>query len=194
MLMRIGWRRPGLVVVVAASLLAGCSGDDAETSSATPEGASPAVTSTAAPSGGGGGGGGGGTGGGTGGGSGQAAATPEVGDVILTVRLADGSAVEWTLDRVRAELPEASMVLDGDAQTGVLLQDLLAASGVTDWTRIEVGGRSEGRAFEVGLTVTPGEIDEGWILDISNRGTLKLAADDLSRQKWVRDVNEIVVE
>lgn len=40
----------------------------------------------------------------------------------------------------------------------------------------------------------PDEVDEGWILDISNRGMLKLAADDLSRQKWVRDVNEIVVE
>jgi hypothetical protein len=50
---------------------------------------------------------------------------------------------------------------------------------------------SEGRVMEVALDVAAADVDETWILDVSNRGTLKLAAPDLPRERWVRDVGEI---
>jgi hypothetical protein len=49
----------------------------------------------------------------------------------------------------------------------------------------------EGRVYEVGLDISSSEVDDGWILDVTNKGTLKLAAVDLPRQNWVRDVGEI---
>jgi hypothetical protein len=72
-----------------------------------------------------------------------------------------------------------------------LLLDVLAASGVADWTVGEALGLGEGRTFEVSVEFSVDDVDEGWILDVTNRGTLKLASDDLPKQQWVRDVAEL---
>jgi hypothetical protein len=45
--------------------------------------------------------------------------------------------------------------------------------------------------IEVALDIDAATVDEAWVLDVTNRGTLKLAAPDLPRQQWVRDVGEI---
>jgi len=60
-----------------------------------------------------------------------------------------------------------------------------------DWESGEVLGSGEGRVFEVKLDVSSSEVDDGWILDVTKQGTLKLASADLARQEWVRDVGEI---
>ena len=52
-------------------------------------------------------------------------------------------------------------------------------------------GMGEGRTFEVGLDIAAVDVDQDWVLDVTNRGTLKLAAEGLARQQWVRDVGEI---
>lgn len=49
----------------------------------------------------------------------------------------------------------------------------------------------EGRVFEVSLPIAAAEVDAGWVLDVTNQGTLKLASVDIPRGQWVRDVGEI---
>ena len=112
-------------------------------------------------------------------------------DVVL--RVVDGSTVarDWTLDDLEAEIPFTEIVVDDDAQNGPLLVDVIAASGIDGWETGQVLGMSEGRIIEVELDIESSQVDETWVFDVTNRGTLKLASPDLPRQQWVRDVGEI---
>jgi hypothetical protein len=116
---------------------------------------------------------------------------PPAGDVVLRVVVDNAVARDWTLGDLEAEVPFAETVVEGDKQTGPLVVDVIAASGVEGWEKAEVLGMSEGRVIEVTLDIDAATIDDTWILDVTNRGTLKLAAPDLPRQQWVRDVGEI---
>jgi hypothetical protein len=116
---------------------------------------------------------------------------PPADDVVLRVIMDDALAADWTLDSLEEAVPFMEMDIDGDTQNGPRLLDVLEASGVEDWENAQVIGMGEGRTFEVGLDITAAETDASWILDVTNRGTLKLAAEGLSRQQWVRDVGEI---
>jgi hypothetical protein len=116
---------------------------------------------------------------------------PPADDVVLRVIVEDTLAADWTLDSLEESVPFTEMDIDGDIQNGPRLLDVLEASGVDEWETAQVIGMGEGRTFEVGLDIAAAETDESWILDVTNRGTLKLAAQDLSRQQWVRDVGEI---
>ena len=113
--------------------------------------------------------------------------------IILTVYVADEAVAVWTLDALRTEVEFVTLVIDGDEQSGPRLLDVLAASGITDWETAEVLGKGEGRSFDIGIEVRADDVDEGWVLDVTKRGTLKLAAADLPREQWVRDAGEIRV-
>ncbi len=112
-------------------------------------------------------------------------------DVVL--RVVDGYTVarDWTLAELEAEVPFREIVVDDDAQTGPRLIDVIAASGVDGWETGQVLGMSESRVFEVGLDIDAATVDDTWVFDVTNRGTLKLAAPDLPREMWVRDVGEL---
>lgn len=116
---------------------------------------------------------------------------PPADDVVLRVIVSDEVAADWTLAALEESVEFAELDIDGDTQNGPRLLDVLEASGVDGWETAEVIGMGEGRTFEVGLDITAAEADEGWVLDVTNRGTLKLAAEALARQQWVRDVGEI---
>ena len=128
-----------------------------------------------------------------GGGSTDGAPTldPPAEGVVLRVIVGDALAADWTLAGLEESVSFAELDIDGDTQAGPRLLDVLAASGVENWQTAEVIGMGEGRTFEVGLDITAADADENWILDVTNRGTLKLAAETLDRELWVRDVGEI---
>jgi hypothetical protein len=111
--------------------------------------------------------------------------------VVLRIVAGGEVARDWTLVELQAEVPFAEIEVEGDTQTGPTLLSAIAASGVGDWDSAEVLGMSEGRVLEVSLDIRAADVDDSWILDVSNRGTLKLAAAGLERQRWVRDVGEI---
>jgi len=111
--------------------------------------------------------------------------------VVLTVFVADEVAAEWTLEGLRSEVEFVTLTIDGDEQSGPRVLDVLAASGVTDWEIAEVLGKGESRSFDIGIEVRADDVGEGWVFDVTNRGTLKLAAADLPREQWVRDAGEI---
>jgi len=116
---------------------------------------------------------------------------PPADDVVLRVTVGGEIAADWTLERLEYNTTIYTLTLDGDEQSGPLLLEVLAVSGVVDWDSMEAIGLSEGRTAEVSLFVNSSEVNETWILDISNQGTLKLAAENLPREKWVRDVAEL---
>ena len=118
-------------------------------------------------------------------------AEPPSEDVVLRIVLDGEVAVDWTLAALEEEIAFTDLAIDGDSQSGPLLVDVLAASGVEEWTSGEVFGMGEGRVFEVSLPIVSSEVDAGWVLDVTNQGTLKLAPAELPREQWVRDVGEI---
>lgn len=112
-------------------------------------------------------------------------------DVVLRIVVGGEVARDWTLTEIEADVPFVEIVIEGDTQTDPTLLPTIAASGVRDWDMAEVLGMSEGRVVEVALDIRAADVDDSWILNVSNRGTLKLAAEGLERQRWVRDVGEI---
>ena len=116
---------------------------------------------------------------------------PPAEGVVLRVVVDGKVAVDWTLADLEADVPFVDLVIDGDEQNGPLLTAVLAASGVSEWESGEVIGMGEGRIFAVGLDISVAEINDGWIFDVTNKGSLKLASADLPREQWVRDVGEI---
>jgi hypothetical protein len=112
-------------------------------------------------------------------------------DVVLRVVVDDEVAKDWTLAELEAETVFVDIAIEDDTQSGPLLRDVIVASGVDDWDTAEVLGMSEGRVIAVGLDIDSSSVDETWVFDVTNRGTLKLAAAELAREHWVRDVGEI---
>jgi hypothetical protein len=112
-------------------------------------------------------------------------------DVVVRVVVGDEVAADWTLAALEESVAFTEITIDGDSQNGPRLLDVFAASGVEEWETAQVIGMGEGRTFEVGLDIVAADVDQSWILDVTNRGTLKLAAEGLPRQQWVRDVGEI---
>jgi len=118
-------------------------------------------------------------------------ATVEPGTLLRVLR--DGETLRvWTLEELLA-LPQQEVEIDGDVQNGPWLRDVLAASNVGEWTRATVVGAGEGRAFGIEVEIESGPAD-GYILDITRRGTAKLAGLDLARERWVRDMTEIRID
>lgn len=113
------------------------------------------------------------------------------GGTVIRIVVGGDEAASWSLGELERTVTFVDVEIDGDSQSGPRLVDVLAAAGVDDWEVGEVLGKGEGRSFDVGLEISASEVDEGWVLDVSNRGTLKLAAAELPRQEWVRDVAEI---
>ncbi|MDJ0923955.1 MAG: hypothetical protein QNJ77_05285 [Acidimicrobiia bacterium] len=121
----------------------------------------------------------------------ESAEAPPAEDVVLRIVVGDEIVRDWTLAELEQEVPTAEITVDGDIESGPSLLGVVAASGVDDWRSAEVLGMSEGRVVAVALEIDASEVDDTWVLDVTNRGTLKLAAIDLPRQQWVRDVAEI---
>lgn len=109
----------------------------------------------------------------------------------MTIFVADEAVATWTIESLQAAVDFVTLTIDGDEQSGPRVLDVLAASGVTEWETAEVLGKGEGRSFDVGVTISATEVDAEWVFDVTNRGTLKLAAAELPREQWVRDAGEI---
>lgn len=72
-------------------------------------------------------------------------------------------------------------------QNGPSVRSILDAAGAIGAISVRVEGRDPAQ------TLTAGELDDQTILGFTKRHTLKLAGARLSRDRWVRDVTELVV-
>jgi hypothetical protein len=91
---------------------------------------------------------------------------------VLQVITPEGKAVAFTLDDLAA-LPLHRTTLEGKIQEGPLLLDVLHAAGVTAFTKVVLTG-SRGPVFV--NTVTADQVDDQFLLDFTNHGTVKVAS------------------
>jgi hypothetical protein len=110
--------------------------------------------------------------------------------VVVVIR--GGDVLErFTMDDIRA-FEMARVEVLGKTEEGPTLLTVLEAAGVDDFSRVHIGGM--GIRDDGSITLTRAEVTDEVLLDIANRGTVKVVGPDISWDDRVRDVTEIVVE
>lgn len=98
----------------------------------------------------------------------------------------DGSAVMFTVEDVKA-LPLAQYMTEGKVEEGPKLLDVLARAGVDEFSEVVISGPKSSQ------TLTRAQVDDRTVLDLTNRGTVKLATPAIAKADWVKDVDLILV-
>ena len=106
---------------------------------------------------------------------------------LLEVIATDGSSVGITLDDLNG-LPQAQINVDGRVEEGPRLFDVLRFAGVSEFTQVTLTGSSSP------VTLTSEQVDDNTILDITNRGTVKLASTYVPKPDWTKDITLITVK
>ncbi|MDO8847318.1 MAG: hypothetical protein Q7W51_02870 [Coriobacteriia bacterium] len=110
--------------------------------------------------------------------------------VVVVIR--DGEVLEqFTMDDIR-DFDMATIEVLGKIEEGPTLLAVLEAAGVTDFERVHIGGM--GIRDDGSIVLTRAEVTDEVLLDIANRGTVKVVGPDIAWEDRVRDVTEIVVE
>jgi hypothetical protein len=109
-------------------------------------------------------------------------------DVQLVVQDNHRVLDRFTLSRLE-QLPQVQVAPPQShrVQQGPSVRSILDAAGATGVISVRVEGRDPAQ------TLTAGELDDRTILGFTKRHTLKLTGAKLSRDQWVRDVTELVV-
>lgn len=103
----------------------------------------------------------------------------------------DVELARFDVDGLR-ELGVQRLTIQGKPEEGPTLLSVLDAAGVDGFDRVSIGGwgiRDDGA-----IVLTSAEIDEQVLLDIANRGTVKVVGPDIAWEDRVRDITTIVVE
>lgn len=108
-------------------------------------------------------------------------------DTLLKIIRADGSTFDVTVDAIKT-LSVAQVTAEGRVEEGPLLKDVLALAGVTEFTEVTLTGSASP------VTLTFEQVDENTILDLTNRGTLKLASTYVPKENWTKDISQITVK
>ncbi|MCV7386247.1 hypothetical protein H7K14_20780 [Mycolicibacter longobardus] len=97
---------------------------------------------------------------------------------------------EFDLARL-GELPQTEITTPqsrgNPVQRGPTVRAVLDAAGATDVRSVRFEGSDPAQ------TLTAAELSDRVVLSFTRRDTLKLAGVDLDRDRWVRDVNTVVV-
>lgn len=117
----------------------------------------------------------------------SACGAPAAPQVLFQIVKPDSTKFAVTLDAVKA-LPLTQITVEGKAQEGPKLADILALAGVTDYAEIIISGSS------ASCTLTKAQVDDNAILDFSNRSTMKLATIYIPKSDWTKDITEITVK
>ncbi len=79
-------------------------------------------------------------------------------------------------------------------QKGPTLISVLELAGIGEFSEVKVSGMTQGRVATAELTLTRAQVDDTVVLDITNRGTTKLAGLNIPSSDWIRDVVELRVK
>jgi hypothetical protein len=108
---------------------------------------------------------------------------------VLQVVTSDGKATAFSLDQLAA-LPLASVTIEGKVEEGPRLLDILRAAGVSGFTQVILRGS---RGDNTTNTVTSAQVDSDFVLDFTNRGTVKVATPSIPKDNWAKDIYLIEV-
>ncbi len=125
---------------------------------------------------------------GSGAGAGTGSGSSTTGTYSITVQSNGKTLKTLTLNDIKA-LPAVKVVADDKTQEGPKLSDVLKAAGVQKYTEVTVTG-----AWKETYTLKADQADDTVVLDLSNRGTCKLAGPKIPKDSWVRDVTTIEVK
>lgn len=114
----------------------------------------------------------------------------DAGYVVVVIR--DGKVLErFTMDDIR-DFEMTTVEILGKTEEGPKLLAVLEAAGVTEFSRVHIGGM--GIRDDGSITLTRAEVTDEVLLDIANRGTVKVVGPAIAWDDRVRDVTEIVIE
>ena len=114
-------------------------------------------------------------------------APPPTGKVLFTLTRPDGTTLDFTSEALKA-LPQGTVLLGGTPNEGPLLIEIIAAAGVADFAEVTLTG-SKGA-----VTFQKAELTDKYLLDFTNRGTLKPAWPDAPQPTTVGDVSQITLK
>ena len=93
----------------------------------------------------------------------------------------------FTLKELKA-MPAESFLADGKVESGPSIATLLKYTGVQTYGKIEIMNE----AFELVEFSSEQNMNQ-LILDITNRGNIKLASESIAKQDWMKDITTIAV-
>lgn len=93
----------------------------------------------------------------------------------------------FTLKEIKS-MPAESFVMDGKIESGPSLASLLAFSGIQTYFKIEVMNE----AYEL-IEFSAEQDLKTIILDITNRGNVKIASKNIAKKDWMKDITTIAV-
>jgi hypothetical protein len=105
---------------------------------------------------------------------------------LFVVIKPDGSKVSFTAADLQ-KLPLANVSIQGKANEGPTLKDVLTAAGITDFQKVYLTGKN-GK-----LRLPRNQVDGNTLLVFTERGTVKLVTTYIPKQNWTQDVAWIEV-
>lgn len=114
---------------------------------------------------------------------------------VYSIKIYINDRLEYsiTFDEIDA-LDKVAFSAENKDEEGPLLTDVLKAGGISFFNQVTVVGMSKGRLASAELVLTRDQIDNSVILDITNRGTTKLAGKNIPSNDWIIDVSELRIE
>jgi len=112
-------------------------------------------------------------------------------DYEVVVRQGDEVLARYDLEDMKA-FPQSTVRALGKVETGPTLLSVLSDAGVEEFEAIRVigpGVRDDGE-----IVLPSSEITPGVLLDIAERGTVKVVGPAMDWDDRVRDITDIVVE
>jgi hypothetical protein len=110
-----------------------------------------------------------------------------VSTALFQVIKPDGAKAGVTIDDLKT-LPLRQVMAEGKVEEGPGLLDVLNLVGITDFKEVSLTGSSNP------VTLAREQVDENTILDFTNHGTVKLSTTYIPKDKWTKDVAEIIVK
>lgn len=97
----------------------------------------------------------------------------------------------FSMEEIR-ELPTHKVSQFGKSQEGPQLLLVLSEAGVEEFTQVTILG--QGVRDDGEIVLTRAQVDEDVVLDLANRGTVKVTGPGIAWADRVRDVTELRVE
>jgi|GEM_PF-4153083 len=85
-------------------------------------------------------------------------------------------------------MPVESFIKDGKVESGPSITTLLQFAGIQTYSKIEVMNK----AYELVEFTSEQNLNQ-LILDITNRGNVKLASEFIPKKNWIKDITTIAV-
>lgn len=121
-------------------------------------------------------------------------AEPEKPEGYAVQVIKDEKTLKWITLADFEAMEQATIEINNDTETGPLFSDVLDFADIKNYSTLTITGYSKGRIASAEITLTPSQVHDGVIMDITNSGTVKLAATDIVKNDWIRDVEQIIVE